>query len=117
MEMVRVKKDVGSNKIKWRKMGGGSFRMGDGRIIKPNQEFMAHPDEIPKAFRDTVVPVNPEELQDKENPVLDVAEDTFVVRERTPGWYDIVNLVTGKPINDAALRKKDADNFAKGLNR
>ena len=45
--------------ISWKKLGGGSFRLATGRIIKPNQIFDATEAEIPKAFRDVVVSVKP----------------------------------------------------------
>ena len=45
-------------RIRWKKIGGGSLRFLPNRIIKPGQIFEAYPEEIPKAFRDIVVPVD-----------------------------------------------------------
>ena len=44
---------VKEGELKWKKEGGGSLRFG-GRIIKSGEVFMAHPDDIPKAFKNTL---------------------------------------------------------------
>lgn len=54
----KIEKPISTlNKLRWIKRGGGSFRMGDGRIIKPNQKFLAALEEIPAGFRDVVVQI------------------------------------------------------------
>ena len=46
-----MQRNVDDGRILFHKKGGGSFRTVNGRIIKPNQKFRAHPEEIPEAFR------------------------------------------------------------------
>lgn len=41
-------------------------------------------------------------------------EGTLEVRERSPGWYDVVNTATGNPVNTSAMRKDDAEAMAAG---
>jgi len=94
---------VVEQKVRWRKIGGGSFRMRDGRIIKPNQEFMAFPHEIPQAFRDVVKPIEPL----PEEPPLEVATGGYEVRSVGPGWYAVFD-VSGKRVNDKGLRQAEA---------
>ena len=33
----------------------------------------------------------------------------FVLKERSPGWWDVINTGTGEPVNTTALRKVDAE--------
>jgi len=41
--MIRKKTNMKNDpEILWKKIGGGTFRMASGRIIKPNQTFRAH---------------------------------------------------------------------------
>ena len=42
------------------------------------------------------------------------AEGTLEVVERSPGWYDVVNTATKKPINTSGLRKAAAEELAAG---
>jgi hypothetical protein len=99
-------------KVQWRKTGGGTFRMRDGRIIKPNQVFKASPDEIPKAFRDTIIPLEslPEETEPVINPSI-----KFGIKERGAGWFDVVNLVSNKVMNKGALRRVAAEKLLEEL--
>lgn len=98
--------------IDWRKIGGGSFRMKSGRIIKPNEKFKARPSEIPMAFRDVVVPLEPL----PQPPPLEVADAGYSLRSRGPGWYDIVDA-NGKVMNESALRRDDAEEQLAKLNK
>jgi hypothetical protein len=102
-----------SEKIKWLKKGGGSFRMADGKIIKPNQTFMAAPEEIPVGFRDVVVPL--EEIPEAKEPKILVGSAYKVEKRQNSSWYDVVNSVSDKPINDKALRLEDAKALLKEL--
>ena len=83
--------------------------MRSGRIIKPNQTFYAHLDEIPEAFRDVIVPVDG--LPEEEQEITLATATGYEVQERvnTKGWHDVVNLISGKPINEKALRKDEAE--------
>lgn len=123
-------------KIKWHKQGGGSFRMRDGRIIKPNQKFEAYPEDIPDGFRDVVVPLEPLpedeplqsatefELQQAEPPAsldedqegqaqYEIQPQQYEKQERdATGWFDVVDS-EGNHVNDKALREDEADELIK----
>lgn len=120
----RTDRAGGEKVIEWIKTGGGSFRMADGRIIKPNQKFMAKPSQIPTAFRDTVVPVDATILAGIEQAVEEevqvaVAAATvpgkYEVRERGKGWYDVVDAEINKVMNTEALRAEDAEKLRRSL--
>ena len=95
--------DPDEGKVKWRKIGGGTFRMSKNRIIKQNQTFMARPDEIPMQFRDVVVPVEPL-LPEK---ALRVVSQKYEVKsDKSPGWYNVFDG-NGKQLNERRM-KQDA---------
>ena len=106
--------------VTWRKNGGGTFRLRNGRIIKPNEKFKAAIDEIPAAFRDLIKPVNdldlvkaekpepkkpsyklveagPEEQDDEDNPLFDIVDED------------------GKQVNEDALTEAEAKETLKKL--
>jgi len=97
-------------KIKWKKLGGGTFRLQSGKIIKPNQVFDAYVSEIPKAFRDVVVPLDPL----PEDVPLTVTSGDYQVKSRGPGWYDVFDAF-GKRVNEQALRQPEAEKLAEEL--
>lgn len=126
-----------SDKPAWRKKGGGSFRLFDGSIIKPNQRFNAYEEEIPEAFLDTVVRLSnkkgkemehsvkpvvqesakapketvepvPDEYKDHQDPKEKGAGTTFEIVSKSPGWYDVINTTTGKAQNEKGLRAQEA---------
>jgi hypothetical protein len=97
--------------VKWKNLSG-TFRMREGkRIIKPNETFDAHPDEIPKAFRDTVVPVNPESIVE---PPLQIASGTYEIKSRGPGLYNVVDG-QGKIVNEKGLSAQAAKELLETL--
>lgn len=93
--------------IQWRKMGGGTLRFNN-RIIKPGQVFSASVDDIPKAFRDTVVPIDPVKAVKKEKPVEDAKGNDFSLSERGEGFWDVIDS-KGKAKNEEALSKDEAE--------
>jgi len=101
-------------KIKWRKTGGGSFRMKN-RIIKPNQVFSAFPREIPEAFRDVIIPLSKLPAQE-ESPALDVVKSEYSIQKRggSLSWFNVVDG-QGKILNDKALRRDAALKLIKEL--
>ena len=119
MERTKGKKDKATDidgKIQWRKLGGGSFKLGS-KIIKPNQVFLARPEEIPSAFRDTVVPTDGSTEIPKKEEILPKVESAakFEVRERAIGWYDVINAVTEQVMNESALRHEEAVELKESL--
>jgi hypothetical protein len=100
--------------IKWKKLGGGSFRLGTGikaKKIKPNQFFEARLSEIPKGFRDVVVPVDPAALDAIEHPGgRPVVGPSYGIQDApgNQGLYNIVHLISGKPLNKQPLLADEA---------
>lgn len=106
------------NIIWWKKVGGGSFHAkinGKGKLIKPNEKFRAKPSEIPKGFKDVVVPL--EKIEEIPEQVLSAPKSLFkkVMRERK-GWFDVVDS-NGKRISDKALREDEADKLIEDLEK
>lgn len=97
----KVKNEDGT--IRWKKIGGGSFRLGN-RIIKPNQVFSARPDQISEAFRDNIIPVDKLPPEPK-GVVSEPAE--FFLKSKGGGWYDVVDG-NGKIKNEKSLKKASA---------
>jgi len=107
---------------KWKKIGGGSFRL-NGKIIKPGQTFKAAENEIPEAFRDLIIlaedaPVGigkrptPRKVK---APEIKPVEVTYLVKPReTVGWFDVVDS-NGKALNEKALRKEIAEKLVRDL--
>lgn len=138
--MERVKGTPGEGKIKWKKHGRGFFRLPN-LIIKPNDVFWARPDQISKAFRDTIIPVNHLDLKEDKPPQVKTdtparrehlqrrranapvkQEDlvgvkpvyTKVSRGEGNPWFDIFDA-NGKKLNEKALRSEQADEYMKSL--
>jgi len=105
-------------KIQWKKLGGGFLRLPN-RIIKPQDVFWARVDEIPKSFRDQVVPLNVEDLKKQESKpaeeIIPKIKVPYVKKQREgSNWFDIFDS-QGKQINVKALHEEQADEFLKSL--
>ena len=103
MERTKYKDE---KKLRWRKIGGGSFRMGSKRLIKPGQEFMAYDHEIPMGFRDTIILLDTVPEKEAEVPVK-VKQAEYTVKHRSGGYYNILDS-NGKVVNEEAVKGKDA---------
>jgi len=96
-------------KLHWKKLGGGVLRL-QGQIIKPNQEFWAYAEDIPKAFMDCVVCLDDSKLQElklAERKVAETPEVLYTIKKAVKGLFDVVNDA-GKAINEAPLNAEDA---------
>ena len=101
--MQRKKED----KSEFIKHGGGSLRL-PGRIIKPNQKFLAYDHEIPKGAWDLVTrlsgtPTGPV----PENVPIKVEPSTYTLDHVAGGWYNILDS-EGKVVNEKKLKKEEA---------
>jgi hypothetical protein len=114
------RENAADGKIQWQKVGGGSFQMGR-RLIKPGEKFFAFKEEIPKAFRDVVVPLDgsvtwDKETKKEEKPVYPVTNVTYTItpieiinpKGKSPLWWNVIGK-DGKVLNEKALRKADAE--------
>lgn len=110
MERTKGVSDV----IRWKKMGGGAFML-NGRLIKPGQVFTARVDQIPKSFRDVCVPLDSIPEPPAPEPI-EVKPSAYTVKARGDSklWFDVVDS-NGKVINEKALKKEAAEQFAKDL--
>lgn len=90
--------------IRYKKIGGGSLRMG-GKIIKPNQVFTARPMDIPKAFSDVIIPLD--KLPEEEEPIEPVKEEFTLEAREYGGYFDVINSA-GVKMNEKALRRQAA---------
>lgn len=95
---------------------GGTFRMGveeSGRvrrIIKPNEKFLAKVSEIPKAFRDHIIPLSQSAYVEAggEPTEKKVPELGYQIKQRSSGdLFDIVDS-NGKPVNEKGLSEETA---------
>ena len=120
--MERTKKTdtvepVDDGKIWWKKVGGGSFKLGK-RYIKPGEKFRASEDEIPKGFRDLIIPL--EELRGEaveKKIALSKTEYEIRPRGKSKAYFDVVNKQSGKVINDEGLKKEIAEKLVNDLGK
>ena len=112
--MERTKsKDKDSGKLRWKKTGGGSFRMGGNRIIKPGEVFSAYPEEIPEGFRDTVILQPGQKLP--EEVMVEATKSEYECKKRETGnWYDVFDA-NGKQVNTKAMTRVKALELIAGL--
>jgi len=107
-------------KIRFRKVGGGSLRLGN-RIIKPGQVFTAAPKDIPKAFRDLVVAVGGNFDFAKPAPLPPPVvgkKPTYKLQPRgeSKTLFDVVDA-QGKVLNDKGLKKEIAEQLIEDLSK
>lgn len=114
MRRTKNKQENNDGKVWWRKLGSGSFTMGNGKIVKPNERFRAKPEDIPNNFRDVVIPLD--QLPEEKPPVTQPLDQQYKIETKSPGWYNIVD-VNGKIINEKALRDHEAKEMLVGLTK
>lgn len=103
--------------LKWKKIGGGSLRFGN-RIIKPNEIFEATLEEIPEAFRDTLICLEPEalqELQEMKEADMEINVDSFLIQSNGDKTFNVINAESKKPINKLPLSETSAQALLKSL--
>ncbi len=109
------------NRLKLRyKLLTGTLRI-LGKTVKKNEVFEAYPEQIPTVFKRSIVCVSDPDTQamvlaDQEK-LIPKKEISYEVRPATAkGWYNVVNKITGKPINEKSLRLEDANSLMEALN-
>lgn len=95
---------------RWKYTGGGFLFLKDRRKIKPGDVFMAAPEDVPMAFRDTIKLVGP---IDPPKPEI-VTHRTYSIEKRGGGWFDILDN-NGKKINEKGLKKEAAEEMIRQL--
>jgi len=111
--------------IRWKKLGGGSLRIGR-RIIKPGEVFKATKSEIPRAFKDMVIPLenlpaeSPEVAPQPANPPVTLVY-TKVPVDNPAGRVDLkyfnVVDVKGKVLNEKPLTELKAGKLINDLSQ
>lgn len=107
MERTKTAK---KSEVKWINKGG-RFKMADGTLIERGKTFMATPDQVPKAFRDVIKPVDtiPKEVE------VEPAINIYTAKARQDGLFDIVDP-RNKVINDKPLAEAEAQEVLSRLN-
>lgn len=116
--MVRTKTKAAitglAGQVKWVN-NGGPFYMKDGVRIPNGEIFFAHPNDVPKAFRDTIVPVDPNALSNA-SPIEDAVNPTYSIKQRgASSNYDIFDG-QGKRLNDKNLTQEEAQELLDRMN-
>lgn len=99
--------------LRWKKTGGGTFRMPN-RIIKPNEVFEAKPSEIPMGFRHIIIPLDEIPAEALAPKVIGKTMEYSIVKREKGSWYDVVTE-GGKKLNEKALTKDDAEKMVEDL--
>ena len=112
-------KNIQGKKPRWRKVGGGSLRMGN-RIIKPGQIFEALPEEISSPIRKFVIPISGDasfkETEKKETVVIPGVAPKYTVKKKeftmeqkgkSKLWFNVLDG-DGEVVNEKSLKKEDA---------
>jgi hypothetical protein len=104
---------IEEKQIRWKKIGGGSFRLGK-RIIKPNEVFLSVASAIPDAFRSVVIPL--EDIPEVKEVLLDAPPAIYTVQPKgnSKTWFDVVDA-QGKVVNEKGLTKEKAEGLVKEL--
>lgn len=111
--------DPTTDKVRWKKIGGGSLRLGN-RIIKPGEIFYASESELPKTFMDTLVCLDKEDLQkikDGTKQASKISEVLYRLENDATfkGLWNVVNE-EGKAINEKPLEKAIAEELLTAIN-
>jgi len=114
----------GKQKTTYKKIHPGRIRM-FGKIIKQGQIVVAYPDEITFNINRHFVVLDDEGNVVVETKQKEVKKDFVIVPrtgmaytkvETSKGWFDVINIGTGKPLNEKKLRKDQADALVHTLN-
>jgi len=103
------------------KLVSGTLRI-MGRVLKKNDVFDAYPEQIPAAFKKYIVCISDKEVQVKATPAehekyISKEDVLYEIRPSlSKDWYNVVNKITGKPLNEKTLRLADAEKLAKAVN-
>jgi hypothetical protein len=113
-----------SEKSKWRNSGRGTLYLGNGKVIRPGEVFLAHDYEISKAFRDTVklvedLAVAESKVVRTKKPALDdtaekMKKSKFTMKSRGGGWFHVIGP-DGEIVGGRALQKEAAEKLIKSM--
>jgi hypothetical protein len=104
-------------KIRWKNLSGKTQRnILPGRILKPGEQFTAYPDQIPKAFRDVIIALEPiEDMNDRPVIPANISRMTYSLKPaEKEGFFDIYNG-KDKKMNEIPLEESTAKQLIKDL--
>jgi hypothetical protein len=126
MEVKKKSEPEPRKKLRWKKLGGGSLRRVPGYpIVKPGQIFEAFLDDISPRFLPTLQCLDAELMAEQVGKRLTPApkETTWkaeskkvTVDKKSVIIWNVVNSISGKPINEIPLSEADANKLAVALN-
>jgi len=98
---------------RWKKIGGGSVRIGS-KIIKPGEVFRMPKELIPAAFLDVIIPMDgmPEDVVKEIKPIPVI----YTLKKTAGGLYNIIGPA-GKVLNEKPLKKEVADKLIEDLSK
>lgn len=104
--------------VKFKKIGGGSMRLKDGRRIKPQEVFSAEPSDVPNM--DLVEKVEKTNAikrkgREKEETVEKAPQVYYKKKRETSSYWDVFSK-DGKQVNEKALTEAKADELLSSLN-
>lgn len=93
----------------------GTFVDAAGKKYKRGEHILASEEEIPTGFRDVICPLDqiPQTKQIVIEPTINFK--ICDIPEKL-GWFNVINLKSGKPINEKMLREEDAKSLLARLN-
>lgn len=103
-------------RLRWKKVGGGTLTFRN-RYVKPGEIILAHAEELPKAFMDTLVCLDKDQLgkvQEVKRKETHTPEILYTIKKEGKGWW-VVNA-TGKPLNEEPLTQPQAEELMKAMN-
>jgi hypothetical protein len=90
-------------KIRWVNKTG-TVRLVDGRKFARGKPFYAYEREIPQGFRDVILPLGPVPVKPVLKPIAG-----FKLEDKGGGYYDVVNVKSGKAIFEKGMRREEAE--------
>jgi len=95
-------------RLKWQKVSGGNHLHSDGKRYKKGDILLAHPHELSDALKSDYKCLDIDESKGEE------IKDHGILLEihhKGGGWYDVINTITGEPLNDSSMKRDVAKAF------
>lgn len=110
---------IGPVEIEWRKIDGGSLRLRNGKIVKPNEVFKAFESDISPAFRSSVVPTDPKSYIAEQDKPIDLTKAVYTIEaadDDNNTHFNVVNAA-GKILNEKLLTIEEAEDLVTALKK
>jgi len=98
-------------------LGTGGLRLRNPlRRIKPGEYIRISPEELGKYLKEFKLVEGPKETEKDKEVVAEKKEDRFTAVPRGSGWFDVVDTLVDKKINEKGYRQNEAEKYASELN-